>query len=108
MRAGLTRRKPSPAFADLGFGNAEELRVRADLIRQVNKTIKQRGLTQSEVARLIGFAQSDVSLLMRGTVTRFSTERIIRVLVRLGHDLDILVKRRSASEAECQVRVKAA
>jgi predicted XRE-type DNA-binding protein len=95
-------------FADLGLENAEELKARADLIRQINRIIKSRGLTQAEVATTVGLSQPDISLLTRGTVTRFSTERIMKVLLRLGHDLEIVVKRKPARRAAAQVTVRAA
>jgi predicted XRE-type DNA-binding protein len=95
-------------FADLGLKEAEELQARAELIQQINKIIKQRGLTQNEVAATVGLSQADVSLLTRGTVTRFSTERIMRVLLRLGRDIEIVVKPKPRSRAEAQVKVRAA
>ena len=95
-------------FADLGLENAEELRTRSDLIVQINRIIKDLGLTQAEVAAAVGLSQPDVSLLTRGTVTRFSTERIMKVLLRLGHDLEIVVRRKPSRHAAAHVTVRAA
>ena len=95
-------------FSDLGLEEAEELQARAGLIHEINKVIKRRGLTQTEVAATVGLSQSDVSLLTRGTVTRFSTERIMRVLLRLGRDVEIVVKAKPRNRANAQVKVRAA
>lgn len=95
-------------FADISLDNAEELQTRSELIVEINKIIRKRGLTQSEVATAVGLSQSDVSLLTRGTVTRFSTDRIIKVLLRLGHDLEIVVKPKPRGRATGHVTVRAA
>ena len=57
-------------FADLGFDDAEAqvLALRADLMAQVEKTIKARKMTQIAAAKLLGVTQSRVSDLKRGKV----------------------------------------
>ncbi len=44
---------------------------------QVYLIIKKRGLTQVAAAQLLKLKQPDVSLLMRGRLSRFSTDRLI-------------------------------
>lgn len=79
-------------FADLDLPNADELQARAALTREVYLLIKKRGLTQKQAAARLGLKQPDVSLLMRGRYTRFSTERLMRMLKALGRDVEIAVK----------------
>ena len=95
-------------FEDLGLANSEELLAKAELARQVYLIIKKRGLTQTAAANLLGVKQPDVSLLMRGRLSRFSTDRLIQMLNVLDRDVEIVVKRRSRSKRKGSLRVIAA
>jgi len=67
----------------MGMQDAEERLAKADLARVVRKTIRDRGLTQTEAADLLGVKQPDVSDLVRGKLARFSIERLERFLIAL-------------------------
>lgn len=95
-------------FADLGLPNADELQARAALTHQVYVLIKRRGYTQKEAAVHLGLKQPDVSLLMRGRYTRFSTERLMRMLKALGHDVEIAVRQAPRSRSVGRLSVVAA
>jgi predicted XRE-type DNA-binding protein len=95
-------------FEDLGFANSKELLAKTELARQVYLIIKKRGLTQTAAADLLGLKQPDVSLLMRGRLSRFSTDRLIQLLNVLDRDVEIVVKRKSSSKRKGSVRVIAA
>lgn len=79
-------------FADLGLPNAEEHRVKASLVYKIGALIKQRGLKQTEAAALLGVKQPDVSKMLRGDFRQFSVERLLRFLVALGQDVEIIVR----------------
>lgn len=95
-------------FEDLGFANSTEMLAKAELARQVYLIIKKRGLTQTVAADLLGLKQPDVSLLMRGRLSRFSTDRLIQVLNLLDRDVEIVVKRKSSSKRKGSLKVIAA
>ena len=95
-------------FEDLKLVNSKELLVRAELARQVYLIIKKRGLTQIAAANLLGLKQPDVSLLMRGRLSRFSTDRLIELLNILNRDVEIVIKARSNSKRKGTVKVIAA
>jgi predicted XRE-type DNA-binding protein len=78
-------------FRDLGLRNADELLAKADLSLLIRRVIRAEGLTQRQAADVIGVAPSDISDLARGELKRFSYERLIRFLVRLGIDVTIRV-----------------
>jgi predicted XRE-type DNA-binding protein len=84
-------------FADLGFPNAAEHLVKAQLVYKIDTIMKKRRLTQVEAARLFGIRQPDVSKMLRGDFRQFSVERLLRFLVALGHDVEIVVKPRRAT-----------
>jgi predicted XRE-type DNA-binding protein len=92
-------------FADLNLPNADELQARAALTHQVYRLIKQRGFTQKEAAAHLALKQPDVSLLMRGRYTRFSTERLRRMLKALGRDVEITVRQTPRSRSTGRVVV---
>jgi predicted XRE-type DNA-binding protein len=79
-------------FADLGFPNAEEHLVKAQLVFKIDTIMKKRRLKQVEAARLFGIRQPDVSKMLRGDFRQFSVERLLRFLVALGQDVEIVVK----------------
>ena len=79
-------------FADVGVPNAEEHLVKASLVYKIDMLMKQRGLKQVEAAGLFGIRQPDVSKMLRGEFRQFSVERLLRFLVALNQDVEIVVK----------------
>jgi predicted XRE-type DNA-binding protein len=92
-------------FADLELPNPEEMLTKAELARQISQIIMKRHLTQVEAAELLGIDQPKVSALIRGKLSGFSTERLFRFLNALGHDVEIVVKRKSKSRKEARITV---
>jgi predicted XRE-type DNA-binding protein len=79
-------------FADIGVTNAEEHLVKAQLVYKIDALMKARGLKQAGAARLFGIRQPDVSKMLRGEFRQFSVERLLRFLVALGQDVEIVVR----------------
>ena len=87
-------------FRDIGVPNAEEHLVKAQLVFKIDAILKKRGLKQVEAADLFGVRQPDVSKMLRGEFRQFSVERLMRFLVALDQDVEIIVKpHRGRSEA---------
>ena len=84
-KAKLTRSSGN-VFCDLGFSaeDAEHLAIRADLMIQIEKAIKGRGLRQAEAAKIMRVTQPRVSDLLRGRLDLFSTDTLIDMLAHLG------------------------
>jgi predicted XRE-type DNA-binding protein len=82
----------SNVFADIGVPNAEEHLVKAKLVYKIDTLMKERGLKQVEAADLFGVKQPDVSKMLRGDFRQFSVERLLRFLVALGQDVEIVIK----------------
>jgi predicted XRE-type DNA-binding protein len=101
-------KKTNNVFADLGLPDADDLLARAELTRQIYNAIKDRGLSQAKAAEILGLKQPDVSLLMRGKYTRFSTDRLLQLLVKLGRTIEIVVHSPQSSKARGRVTVVAA
>ena len=79
-------------FADLGFRNADDMRLRADAIGHIRVIVAEKNLKQAELARLLGLKQPDVSAMLNGRLTKFALERLLRFLTVLGEDVAIVVK----------------
>jgi predicted XRE-type DNA-binding protein len=75
MKLKMTR-STGNVFRDLGFSSdeAEHLRIRSDLLLQLQKAIKANGLKQAEAAKLLEVTQPRVSDLMRGRLDLFSVD----------------------------------
>lgn len=79
-------------FQDLGLPNAKEHLVKAKLVFKIDTILKKRRLKQVEAAELFGVRQPDVSKMLRGEFRQFSVERLLRFLVALDQDVEIVVK----------------
>jgi predicted XRE-type DNA-binding protein len=79
-------------FRDIGIPNAEEHFVKAQLVFKIDTLMKKRGLKQKEAADLFGVRQPDISKMLRGEFRQFSVERLLRFLVALNQDVEIVVK----------------
>lgn len=82
-------------FADLGLPDADDLQIKAELTRQIYRRIRDFGLTQTEAGKRLGLKQPDVSRLMKGVFTGFSTDRLLALLTALEVDVEIIVRPRS-------------
>jgi predicted XRE-type DNA-binding protein len=79
-------------FNDIGVPHAEGHLVKAQLVFKIDAIIKKRGLKQAVAADLFGVRQPDVSKMLRGDFRQFSVERLLRFLVALDQDVEIVVK----------------
>jgi len=90
-------------FADLGLLNPEQELLKAKLILQIYRTIKERKLTQAQAGEILGIKQPHVSSLMRGQSGTFSAERLMEFLTALGHDIKISVSSRRQRHGDMSV-----
>ena len=93
-------------FEDLGLADPAERLAKAELARVIRKIVRERGLTQSEAAALLGVKQPDVSDLMRGKLARFSMERLERFLNALDMEVRIQVGPKPEGKEQAGVTVE--
>jgi predicted XRE-type DNA-binding protein len=79
-------------FADLGLPNPEQELLKARLTLQIYTILRDSGLTQVEIAKILGVQQPQVSLLMRNRAGNFSIGRLMEFLTALRRDVEITVK----------------
>jgi predicted XRE-type DNA-binding protein len=79
-------------FADLGLPNADERLLKANLVNELHRLIKERGLTQVKAAAVVGIHQPDLSRLLRGDFEDYSAGRLMRMLTAFEQDIEIVMK----------------
>jgi predicted XRE-type DNA-binding protein len=97
-------RKRGNVFAQLGRPDSDDLIRRARILTVINDAIARRRLTQEATADLIGIDQADVSRLANGRVSRFSLERLMTIVDRLGVDVAIEQRRDASGQLIVEVR----
>ena len=85
-------RSSGNVFADLGYPDADTHLLKAKLVSRIDDILHQRGTTQTEAGRLLGLSQPDLSRLLRGDFRDHSLERLFRLLIALGCDIDIVIR----------------
>jgi predicted XRE-type DNA-binding protein len=78
-------------YADLGFADADEMLVKAQLATKIGEIIKRRRLTQIAAAEIVGMPQPKLSGLLRGQFRGISETKMLNCLTRLGRDVKIVV-----------------
>ncbi len=63
-------------FADLGFQDSGERKLRAQLAMRINELLQERKLAPAKVAALFGVPQPHISELKNYKLSRFSSERL--------------------------------
>ncbi len=92
-------------FADLGLEDADELFTRSRLGFHVYKLLTDRNLKQREIAALLGIRQPEVSHLMNGHFSRFTTDKLLDFLRRLDRKVTIRISPRRPGEPYQEIGV---
>ena len=79
-------------FADLGFPDAETHFLKAQIVSEIYRLTKQRGLTQAQAGRRMGISQPEVSRMFKGNFREYSVDRLMDFLTTFDRDVEIVVK----------------
>ena len=80
------------AFADFGHPNADAEQLKAKLAAQIIHVLDSRQLTVRRAAELTGIAAADFSRIRRARLDRFTIDRLMMVLGRLGQTVEVVVR----------------
>ena len=97
-------------YADLGFPDAEEMLVKAQLVVQIAETLRERRWSQQQAAKVLGLTQPKLSKMLRGQfrgISKMNEMKMMDFLVRLGRSVTIVVGPESQAADE-RVEVVAA
>ena len=91
------RKSRGNVFRDLGFPeiDAENLRIRSELMVKLRQVIDRAGLTQAAAARMLGVTQPRVSDLVRGRIDLFSIDALVSMLSRAGVRVTVSTRART-------------
>ena len=101
-RAGIAVTHGSgDVWIDLGFSPAEarNLEMRSQIMTALEDFVTQRKLTQVEAAKLFRVTQPRISDLMRGRISRFSLDTLVKMLVDAGLKVDLRIRKPSRRAA---------
>jgi predicted XRE-type DNA-binding protein len=92
----IATRSSGNVFADAGIPDAPEHMLKAEIVAVIMKEIQLQGLSQKDAAKMMGIKQPDVSRILRGDFAGFGLERLLRLVQKLGRDVQIRIPRTSA------------
>jgi predicted XRE-type DNA-binding protein len=92
-------------FADLALRDADQLMARSQIGFHVFKILEEKKLKQREIAAILSIAQSDVSHLMNGHFSRFTTDKLLDFLRRLDRKVTIEVSLHRKGEPYQEVTI---
>ena len=92
-------------FADIGVPEPEEELAKAQLASRIREIVRGSRMTQVAAAEVMGIDQPKVSALLGGRLGSFSSERLMRLLTRLGQDVEIIVKSKPRRRLRGRIRV---
>ena len=97
------RVSPAPVVPATGA-----LSLKGHLMAAIAADVRRRGLRQQEAAMLAALKQPELSRIVNIRDPGFSTDRLIDVLCRLGHNVEIVVTKGPSTTGSLHVTVAAA
>jgi predicted XRE-type DNA-binding protein len=82
-------------FQDLGLpkAEAENLKLRADLMMRIDDFYLKSGLTQAQAAKRLGLTQPRFNALLKGRIGLFSLDALVNIASRAGLEVRLVVKK---------------
>jgi predicted XRE-type DNA-binding protein len=75
----------------LGFRDADEMLLKAQLAMKIAETLRKRGWNQQQAAKVLGMTQPKLSGMLRGQFRGISEVKMMECLMRLGRGVKIVV-----------------
>lgn len=95
-------------FADLGVKNPEEALLKSRVVGEIQRIVESRNLTSSEAAKIVGLTPSKLNDVLRGRLSGYSMERLLRMVNALGHDVEVKISKRRRANVPGVFKIKAA
>jgi len=91
-------------FRDLGHPNADAEQFKAILAAEIIKALDREHLTVRAAQARTGIAAADFSRLRNADLGRFTADRLMSILNRLGSRIEIKIRVRPAEAAPHEAR----
>jgi len=83
------------AFRDLGHASADVEQLKAILAAEIIRLLDRRQLTVRAAHALTGIAAADFSRIRNADLARFTLDRLVSIINRLGSRVEVRVKIRA-------------
>ncbi len=93
MKSNHTTPSGGNIFADLNLPDAENLKLRSELMVAIRKWVKDTGLPQAEAAERLDTTQPLLNDVINGRYDRFSIDRLVNMLDAAGLRVSVSVRR---------------
>jgi predicted XRE-type DNA-binding protein len=82
-------------FLDLGFSKAEaeNLRLRSQLMREIDAYFRESGMTQTTAAKALGLTQPRLNALLKGRLHQFSLDALVNIASNAGLNVRMVVRK---------------
>ncbi len=87
-------------FRDLGYKNADAQQFKAILAAEIIKALDRDGLTLRAAHDRTGIAAADFSRIRNADLGRFTVDRLMSIINRLGSRVEVKVRVRRAEMLE--------
>ena len=84
-------------FRDLGHENADAQQFKAILAAEIIKALDRQGLSVRQAHRRTGIAAADFSRIRSADLGRFTADRLMSIINRLGSRVEVKVTVRRAA-----------
>jgi predicted XRE-type DNA-binding protein len=84
-------------FRDLGVENADREQFKAILAAEIIRKLDREGLSVRKAQALTGIAAADFSRIRNADLGRFTIDRLMMIVNRLGSRIEVAVKFRRAT-----------
>jgi len=88
-------------YEQLGFPDAEEMLVKAQLVTQIAEILRERGWSQQQAGKVLGLTQPKLSKMLRGQFRGISEMKMMECLLRLGRTVKIVVGPETKATQDC-------
>lgn len=91
-------------FKDIGLPDAEILLAKAELDYKINSILKEKKLTLEESEKILALNKAEMAILKQPKMWwKTSFKKLILSLLKLGYDIDIIVKK---GKGELQIKLE--
>lgn len=93
------KRSSGNIYTDLGFPDAEQMLIKAQLVSKIGEILRTRKWTQQHASQVLGIPQPKLSKMLRGQFRGISESKMLECLTKLGRDIQIVIGNEKASSA---------
>jgi predicted XRE-type DNA-binding protein len=78
-------------FEDMGVPDAENMKLRAELIVEIRRTMEKKGWNQTEAAEHLGVSRTRLNDILRGRLEKVTIDRLVTMLAAVGRHVHVKV-----------------